>query len=184
MVKQLKNISLVVLGGVMALGLMGCAPSSEPGSKAAMQVLAPQNNAQRQKLYDYLLNEQGIDVIKVGETRTIVIASDPLFTAKSANFNSQYANNLRIVAQLINSYDVTSVAVTAYTDQAGDAARALTEKQAQKVLVYLQKHGVDTRLIYAKGYGNLYPVSIDGQNTHFNRRIEIKFQFHKEDRVY
>lgn len=179
MINTLKNISLLIITGILAWGLMGCAPVND-GSTVAVQAAAPQSNAQKQKLYTYLLAERNIDVIKVGETRTIVIASDELFTAQSANFNSPYVDNLKVIAQLINSYDTTNVAVTAYTDQPGDTARALTEKQAQKVLVYLKKHGVDTRLIYAKGYGNLYPVSIESQNAHFNRRIEIKFQFHKE----
>ena len=84
------------------------------------------------------------------------------------------------MAQLINTEDATSVAVTAYTDHSGDVARALTEKQAQKILNYLQKSGVDTRLIYAKGYGNLYPVTLDKAKGYFNRRIEIKFQIHQD----
>lgn len=176
MINYLKNITLLIIAGVVALGLNACA-TDNAFSSMKLQPTAPKDNAQKQKLYRYLLAEKGIDIMSIGETRTIVIATDPLFIGNSANLNNQYAYNLKIVARLINSYDTTSVAVTAYTDKSGDVSRALTEKQAQKIVVYLKKNGVDTRLIYAKGYGNLYPVSI-GKNTALNRRIEIKFQFH------
>lgn len=175
----LKNLILLVTVGLAAINLAGCAADFE-SDQPVLQITAPQNNAQKQKLYDYLLNEQGINVIKIGETRTIVIASDRLFTADSANLNAAYAKNLKIVAQLINTEDATSVAVTAYSNHSGDVARALTEKQAQKILNYLQKSGVDTRLIYARGYGDLYPVTLNKAKGYFNRRIEIKFQIHQD----
>jgi outer membrane protein OmpA-like peptidoglycan-associated protein len=185
MINSLKNIRLLIIAGLAAVSLTACvAVQEEPNPLLALADVAPKTDAEKQKLYDYLLAERGIEVIKVGETRTIVIASDQLFTADSINFNETYAAYLRIVAQLIKSYDTTNIAVNAYTDKGGDVERALTEKQAQKVMVFLQKHGVDTRLIYAKGYGNLYPVTIDAQNSHFNRRVEIKYQFHRKGGNY
>jgi outer membrane protein OmpA-like peptidoglycan-associated protein len=180
MFNYLKNIILFLVIGLAAVNLAACATDEVDPDQTPVQIVVPQDNAQKQKLYDYLLNEQGINVVKVGETRTIVIASDRLFIANSANFNADYAKNLRVVAQLIGTDDTTQVAVTAYTDQSGDVAKALTDKQAQKIMRFLQKNGADTRLIFAKGYGNMNPVTLNKAKDYYNRRVEIKFQVHQE----
>jgi len=49
----------------------------------------PHGNVEKQRLYHYLLNEQGIDIVKIGETQTIVIPSDQLFQTSSANLNKK-----------------------------------------------------------------------------------------------
>ncbi len=172
------KISSLIIAGFLITGFSGFGMAEE--TQQVIRVLPPSDNIQKQKVYNFLLDEQGIDVIRAGETRTLVIPSDHLFVTDSANFRQAYANNLKIIAQLINSYDTVSIAVTAYTDKTGDAAQALTDKQAQKVIAYLNKQGLDTRLIYAKGYGNQYPVALGKEKGYFNRRVEIKFQFYKD----
>lgn len=176
MSNYLKNIGLLIAAAMALTSVAACTMVDEP-NPPVMQAAAPKDNAQKQKLYTYLLGEQGIDVIKIGETGTVVMDSNLLFAPNSANFRPAYASHLKIVARLLNSYEASSVAVTAYTHTPGDAERALTEKQAQKIVVYLKKQGIDTRLIYAKGYGNLYPVTLDKQNGQLNRRIEIKWVY-------
>lgn len=161
--------------------LASCSTDYDQEAPAMPPVVAPNTDAEKLTLYQYLLKEQGVDIVNVGETRTIVIDSGRLFISDSANLNADYARYLKIVAQLINKYDTTSISVSAYSSQSGDVARALTEKQAQQVMAFLKKEGVETRLLYAKGYGNLYPVAMTGgKNSRQNNRIEIKFQFHKE----
>ena len=180
--KYLKILILSLMPAAM-FSLAGCGLDAPQPGDIIVKAAAPATTDQKQKLYSYLLGEQGISVLQVGETRTIVISSDYLFTPKSANFNPDYVKFLKIVGQLINSYDTTSIQITAYTSAPGAAEQALTEKQAQKVLNYLEKSGVNTRLIYAKGYGNLNPVAINS-DSQFNRRVEIKFQFNPERKVY
>jgi outer membrane protein OmpA-like peptidoglycan-associated protein len=180
--KYLK-ILILSLAPVAMLSLAGCGLDAPQAGDIIVKPAPPKSPEQKQKLYGYLLGERGISVLQVGETRTIVISSDYLFTAGSANFNPDYVKYLKIVGQLVNSYDTTSVAVTAYSSAPGAAEQALTEKQAQKVLQYLEKCGVSTRLIYAKGYGDAYPVAIN-RGSQFNRRVEIKFQFNPEEKVY
>lgn len=180
---KILKILILSLAPVALLSLAGCGLDAPQPGDLIVKPAAPKSSAQKQKLYGYLLGEQGISVLQVGETNTIVISSDYLFTAGSANFNQDYVKYLQIVGQLISSYDTTSIAVTAYNSTPGAAAQALTEKQAQKVLHYLEKSGVSTRLIYAKGYGNANPVAIS-RDSQFNRRVEIKFQFNPEEKVY
>lgn len=180
--KYLK-ILILSLTPIALTSLAGCGLDAPQPGDLIVKPVAPRTAVQKQKLYGYLLGEQGISVLQVGETRTIVISSDHLFTVESANFNAEYVKYLNIIAQLINSYDITSIEISAYGSAAGVAEQALTEKQAQKVLRYLEERGVNTRLIYAKGYGNLNPVAID-HASQFNRRVEIKFQFNPEQKVY
>ncbi len=177
MFKLLKNINLLIFGGFLVFGLAAC--SSEP---IPSPIKVPQTQDEKLVLYTYLLKEKGIDVLKLGETRTVIIATDYLFVNGSANLDSEYKKNLDLVARLINSYDSTSVAVTVFSDQAGEVSQALTDKQAQQIVRYLWKRGVDTRLMFAKGYGNAYPVTQNENKNHFNRRVEIKFQFHPASR--
>lgn len=177
------KILVLSLAPVAILAAAGCGLDAPQPGDMVIKPISPKSAAQKQRLYGYLLGEKGISVIQLGETRTIVISSDYLFTADSANFNDEYVKYLRMVAELIATYDTTSVEVTAYNNTPGQEAQALTEKQAQKVLRSLERYGVDTRLIYAKGYGNQYPVAIKS-DSHFNRRVEIKFQFNPEQKVY
>jgi outer membrane protein OmpA-like peptidoglycan-associated protein len=181
--KYLKNMYFIFSAGILLTGVAACAPLPDE-EKPVLQATVPQTNAQKQKVYTYLLKEQGIRMIEIGETRNIVIDSRRLFVADSANFDESYAGNLRVIAQLLNTYDTTHISVNVYTDQSGEVGQALTEKQAQKILELLQKYGAETRLFYAKGYGNLYPVVLDKKNSTANRRIEIKFQFEQPERVY
>lgn len=179
-IKFLKNFGFLMVGLLASTLLASCSSDYDHEPSAMPPIVTPNTDAEKLKLYQYLLNEQGIDVINLGETRNIIIASDRLFIPGSANLNADYARYLKIIAQLINKYDTTSISVSAYSSQSGAVASALTEKQAQKVMGFLKKEGVDTRLLYAKGYGNLYPVAIaSGKNSQKNNRIEIKFQFHK-----
>lgn len=175
----LKNIALFALA-VAASGPLAvyAGDFQAQETQTLMQQVIPEDNAEKQELYNYLLNEQGIDIIEMGEIRTIVISSDALFVPGSANLNKDYARYLKWVARLVNTYDTTLVSISAYTNQKGDIARALTERQAQRVLTDLEKFGVTTNLIYAKGYGNASPVSIKNQSV--NRRIEISFQFYPQ----
>lgn len=179
----LKSFCLLIITVAGLVGIAACGPLEQPNPQITVAVTPPKTAADKQKLYQYLLSERDVQVIKAGETRTVILASDQLFNADSMNFNENYVGFLKIVAVLINSYDTTHVAINAYTNKAGPDERAITERQAQQVMAYLQKQGVDTRLIYAKGYGNLYPVSIDPKNSYYNRRIEIKFQFETPERI-
>jgi outer membrane protein OmpA-like peptidoglycan-associated protein len=179
----LKKCHILLMGVLAVATLAACSSDYEYEPPAHPPIIAPTTDAEKLKLYNYLLSEQGIDAVNVGETRTIVISSERLFVPGSANFNAGYARYLKIIAQLINKYDTTSVSVSAYGEQSGEVASALTERQAQKVMEYLKKAGVDTRLLYAKGYGNSYPVAMTAEKSHLNNRIEIKFQFHKEGQV-
>jgi outer membrane protein OmpA-like peptidoglycan-associated protein len=184
MFKLLKNIKLLILAvAALAFTASGCIYAQEAGE--TLKPIVPKTKDQKIKVYNYLLSEQGVDQVHLGDNHTIVISSDRLFTTGSANFNSQYLRNLKIIAQVINLYNPMQIAVNAYTSGPGVVEKALTEKQAQKVMTYLQQQGVSARLFFAKGFGDAYPVAINNRNSSFNRRIEIQVQSEPEQqKVY
>lgn len=121
-----------------------------------------------------------VQVNHVGEDFRIVIPSDDLFRPKSANFNQDYLFVLGHIATLIHCYTKVDIRVAGYTDCWGcaDLNRQLSTLQAQMVAKYLWRRGIDTRLIYAKGFGAKHPVA--SNCTYYsrarNRRIEITFR--------
>ncbi len=182
---------LWVLGAIFSIGLLsGCA------SKAPHYVpVKPKPSiAQIRNGYINHLEEQGVQVIQLGETIRLVIPSDRLFMANSANFTS-YANPvLTTSAKLITSYDKVNVNVAAYSDNIKRSdhyappqrKQALTERQSQVVEDYLWSQHVDTRLLVSYGLGKLNPVAWNGSQVDrkYNRRVEISFQYYPKFNKY
>ncbi|MBS0351755.1 MAG: hypothetical protein JSR33_11340, partial [Proteobacteria bacterium] len=128
MSKFLKNINLLILAvaAVAGLATFGCVYAQDANDVSVLKPIAPKTKEQKLKVYNYLLSEQGVDVVDLGDSHTIIIPSDSLFTAGSANFKSQYLRNLKIAARLINVYSPIQIAVNAYTSGSGEAKKALT----------------------------------------------------------
>ena len=141
------------------------------------------------------LKLQGVRVIEVGETVSIVIPSDPLFQGRSANLDHSSFYRLNLVADYLRLYSKTFVEVAGYTDNSGyancvggeyDAEAAkrdhlLTSQQAAQVAHYLWSKGIDSRMLNALGYGSEHPISNNNSpdNSAKNRRIEIHFQYNE-----
>lgn len=132
---------------------------------------------QRIKTY---LEKRDIKMFKVGEDVKIVIPSDHLFMPHSANFNRQYTRVFAPIEKLIWCFHKEDVKVAAFTDCYGNPDRneQLTLLQAQRVTKFLWGKGIDTRVLYSKGYGKELPIT--NNQSHFararNRRIEITFR--------
>jgi len=126
------------------------------------------------------LRHHAVEVNRVGEDMQIIIASDRLFNPNSANINPEYAPVLKAVGILLLCYDKKDVRIEGYTDCCGnqDRNQVLSLTQANAVAKYLWEHGSDTRVLYTKGSGDLYPIA--NSDSYYgrarNRRIEILFR--------
>src|SRR5262249_47825333 len=112
----------------------------------------------REKIAQYrvLLMQQGVLVEQVGETMRIIIPSDRLFNPHSANVNPIEGRHiLGFVAKLMVMLETTSAEVSGYTniEFSPQLDFALSKRQAEVVLDYLWFGGIDSRLLYAVGYG-------------------------------
>jgi len=126
------------------------------------------------------LQSYGIRFFEVGDQITIVLPSDKFFQGDSSTANTYSYAVLRKVVTLLNKYKTVSIKISAYTDNQGSADRnkALTTQRAQTIAHYLWSQGIDTRLLYAVGYGSSHFVAnnqtVAGRTA--NRRIEITLE--------
>lgn len=129
-------------------------------------------------LVDKIQNRGG-KVFVLGDQVLIVLPSSRIFNENTANINYAAASTLDLVSELIGSYVNMSVKISAYTDTQGATLidQALSQQQANKVEKYLWAHGVNTRMIYAMGYGGTHLVtkSTCDWNSE-NYRIEITLE--------
>lgn len=154
---------VVIIGGTLLLSSCAQCPTSPPPPSCFE-----------------LLKKQNVQVIRTGETYTIVIPSDAIFYPDSANFKPDSNLILDPLVCFLGDYETTIMRVAGYLDNQGSHVRnlALSKKQAERVVEYLTAQEPDVRVMYAEGYDSYHPVS--GNETEKgraeNRRIEIRFR--------
>ena len=109
----------------------------------------------------------------------LVIPSSIPFNEQTSVLRHHAYSTLDLVAEFVNQYPNMTVKVAAYSS-AFDPQRinlVLTQEQAEKIIRYLWNRGIDTRLLYAEGYGGINLVT---QNTNDwssdNFRVEITLE--------
>lgn len=101
-----------------------------------------------------------------------------LFETGSATLKPESEAQLKSVAQILQAYPNVKARVGGYTDNSGNAAAnmKLSESRAQNVRSELEKLGVASGRLDAKGYGAEHPVgdnsTADGRAA--NRRIALR----------
>lgn len=130
-------------------------------------------------IINQLRMDPAVHFIQVGETIQIIVASDAIFNPCSANLKA-WTPALNAIAGLMRQLETTSAEVAAFANAAPcspmNINQALSDRQAQVVGEYLWSKGLDTRILYPKGYGATQPLSANRQ-AWVNRRIEIRFQY-------
>lgn len=126
------------------------------------------------------LENRGIKTIVLGDQVLIVLPSQRIFNEMTPDINSYAYSDLDLVAQYISRYTNMSVNIAAYTDNVGPASvdRALSQKQAESVEKYLWRRGLNTRMVYAAGYGSTHPITKPDLDfgVSDNYRIEITLE--------
>lgn len=131
-------------------------------------------------LKDKLAN-RNVTVVVLGDQILIEIPSQSLFNAMTAELSPYAYSTLDMVAQYINRYANMSVKISAYTNAMGPERinRALSQEQAESVMKYLWRRGINTRLLSAAGYGGTHLVdtntTMDWEHGE-NYRVEITLE--------
>jgi intracellular multiplication protein IcmN len=139
-----------------------------------------------------LLRKEGARVFIQGETARIVLPSQAVFMNQTAAMSFSGQSLVGHVAQLIKTFDVVRVSVSAYADSSAWKAavhnpnKQLTTQQAQAVSKQLWSSGINMRMITAKGMGDQRAVAWNGtpRGRNDNRRIEITFRFYPHKEIY
>lgn len=102
------------------------------------------------------IENRGGTIVVLGDQILIVIPSDRLFRPNSAYIKPQAYSTLCLIAKYINCYVNMMVRVAAYTNDSGSSCldMSLSKQQAQRVAKMLLQSCLDTRVLYAEGYGS------------------------------
>ena len=147
-------------------------------SQAANQKLETENQALQTQLQQ---NKQGPQ----GQQNTYTISADMLFVPHEFNLSANGQAALNDIAARLRGLKGGQITVYGYTDnenvgpplkrQGINSNMELSSKRADVVADYLRSHGVDPKLISAKGRAETHPVAsnaTDGGRAQ-NRRVEI-----------
>jgi outer membrane protein OmpA-like peptidoglycan-associated protein len=138
------------------------------------------NRLDKQRTLVTDLQTYGIRFFEVGDQITVVLPADKFFQPNSSATNTYSYAVLRKVVRLLNHYQKISIKVSGYTDNQGsiERNRALSTQRAQTIAHYLWAEGIDTRLLYAVGYGASHFVASNqtAEGRAANRRIEITLE--------
>jgi len=130
------------------------------------------------------LESHGANVMILGDQIKIVLSANDLFQQNSANFRASAPSALNAVSHFVSQYQNRQVMVSAFTDpsESSSTSLALTTAQADAIARWLWQSGINTRLLYAAGYGNTRPVAKPcGNHWAGNNRIEITLAKLPED---
>lgn len=123
------------------------------------------------------LQKRGVQVIQVGDDIRLVLPTDHFFVPHSAQLDPNGYSTLNLTATFLKRFEKISIKVAGYTDNLGSSKRnkALSREQAEHIMIYLWSCGIDTRLIFAVGYGESRPITSNQtkEGRAKNRRIEI-----------
>ncbi len=126
------------------------------------------------------LQYNGVQVIELGDEIQLILPAMRFFKPKSPLMNMQYYGILAKVGKFIKQFPKVSVEVAGYTDNQGAWQRnlALSKAQARNIMKFLWDEGIDTRLIYAVGYGSKDPIASNAtvKGRMLNNRIVISLR--------
>jgi outer membrane protein OmpA-like peptidoglycan-associated protein len=133
----------------------------------------------RTTLADKLKN-RGVKVVVLGDQIMLVIRSAYLFNGTTPNLLTDAYSTLNLVAKFIGDNPNMTVRVAGNVTMAGpeEVNLSVSRQQAEAVVKYLWRAGVNTRLLYAVGEGGKNPVVKDDLylvDTE-NYRIEITLE--------
>jgi outer membrane protein OmpA-like peptidoglycan-associated protein len=119
----------------------------------------------------------GVQIQKNGHDIQLIMASDVTFPTGQAGIREDFFPTLDSVATVVRKYNKTSVIITGFTDNVGNAAynQTLSEQRAQSVGDYLSSRGVNPNRIFTEGRGKRDPIASNAtpEGRGLNRRVVI-----------
>lgn len=126
------------------------------------------------------LENRGVKVIVLGDQVMLVLPSATLFQRMTPVLRPESYSTLDDVAKLISGYPNIMVKISAYATMAGPQPinKALSQQQADNIAKYLWRKNINTRLLYAVGYGDTRRVVQENFDSiaSDNYRVEITLE--------
>ncbi len=201
--KPMRHHFFFICLGLIALCLTACShppcdkylkhPPYVPQEKL-IKLKKPINVVQRREYDICLLQREGVQVIRLGQTWKLVFPSDDLFDNDTAEINNHYKPVLYVAVDFMRTYSKISVKVASFSNKIendvmtkfGTVTDELTTRQADAVLKYFTSQHIYARLIYAEGEGGRHAVAWNGSadGRRFNRRVEVSFKYYRDNRAW
>lgn len=128
------------------------------------------------KLYD-ALRKPGTSVQRAGTDIVVLLVRDAIMELNAPEISDDGDKNLGTIAKILKKYDATFIEIAGYTDSMRDqhAAQALSLDMAERVAVYLARHGIKTSRMFIVGRGAARPIAgQDEMGRLTNRRVELR----------
>lgn len=130
-------------------------------------------------LVDRITN-RGVKVFVLGDQVKLVVNSSRVFIGHTPKIRSSFLSTLDLIAQLIGNYANISTRIAAYSNDTNPTIDcSLTQLQAESVERYLWKRCINTRLLYAAGYGGSHLVTCNSPGSYYNDNYRIEITFEK-----
>ncbi len=115
--------------------------------------------------------------VKEEQRGLVITLSDILFDVDKASLQSGAAKNLDYLANILKDYRDRKILIEGHTDSTGSEEhnQALSEERAFAVMGYLMSHGLEAKMMEAKGFGESKPVAANETpaGRQQNRRVDI-----------
>ncbi len=115
--------------------------------------------------------------VKEEKRGLVVTLSDILFDVDKASLQEGAVKNLDYLANILKDYKDRKILIEGHTDSSGaeEHNQALSEERAFAVMGYLMSHGLDAKMMEAKGFGESKPVTTNDTTIgrQQNRRVDI-----------
>lgn len=109
---------------------------------------------------------------------SVSVLKNIFFKTNEYQLEDKSETELLKMIRFLNANPAIRIEISGHTDNVGAAAYndQLSEKRAQAVVDFLSAHGVDSRRLVARGYGQSKPVASNDteEGRQLNRRIEFK----------
>jgi len=175
--KVLKSTAIGAGGGAAVGALAGSAAiGTAIGGTAALAISGYKET--RQGLINQL-NNDSIQYVEYGNTRTLLIPTDKYYLFGTSKLNDLCYPGLNNVAKLVKKDPISHVYVAAFSDNVGSKVykQKLTQAQAETMLTFLWANKIPARQLNAEGYADKHPIANDKliHGSAMNRRIEIQW---------
>jgi outer membrane protein OmpA-like peptidoglycan-associated protein len=160
-----------VIGRDTEATLIGTGIGAAIGGLAGHQIGAYMDR-QEQELGAAMAASDAASIQRTQDVLTASFKSDVFFDFDSSILKPGAYAEIGRVADVLNRYPQTTIRVEGHTDAAGPETynQQLSERRAQAVQSALVQRGVDSRRVYAVGFGESQPIS---SNNAANRRVNI-----------
>jgi outer membrane protein OmpA-like peptidoglycan-associated protein len=174
-----------VVGAGIGAGI-GAAVASPSGTGAAIGAGAGAGAgfilgmlSQSQAALADILEEEGVQIVRYGDIRTMIIPTDKVYMFGSTELNQREYRLLNALAFYLLKEKAHELQLAAFTDEVGSKRykRKLSQGRAQTMMTFLWANGVPLDTMKAKGYGQHFDTASNASvfGSQMNRRLEIQW---------